>query len=185
MLRICSYYDHQGLIQVQAYVPTLNTLGVSSFSNILQRMNTSDRHGIIFTGWQVGSLTLSLGNYINQSDQVQEIPGDNKLEIERSAPQTSILETQVLWGNRLIVLRNGPAQILGRTDLHYSLSIQLTIPFLLLCCLQLRLRNVLLWFYLAEFPCWSQFPEGGIKGCSLRQTSRVVSEEPRTPSTRT
>lgn len=108
-----------------------------------------------------------------------------------SSRQTSIPEAQVLWENRLIVssqewrlVFTRPVETLGKTDLCYRVSVQLRTPFLLVHQLQLRLRKALLWFYLAGFPCWSQFLEGGISHF-LRHTCQVMSEEPRTPSTRT
>lgn len=97
-----------------------------------------------------------------------------------SSPQTSILESQVLWENRLIVSSQERRPVFGRPVkmlLCHSISIQLKSPFLLVHDLQLRLRNALLWFYLAGFPCWSQILEGGISHC-LRHTCQVMSDEP-------
>lgn len=50
-----------------------------------------------------------------QSDQVQEIPGENKLETKTSAPQTSILVAQVSRGNRLGVSSQEWRSVLARS----------------------------------------------------------------------
>lgn len=87
---------------------------------------------IVLTGRQFGSLTCC----INEADQVQEIPGENKSKRDISSPQTSTLEAEVLWENSLIVSSREwrpvfarPVKTLGRTDLCYSISTQLKSPF--------------------------------------------------------
>lgn len=138
----------------------------------------------IFNGWEIGNLTSSLGSCINQSDQVTEIPRENKLVTERSTPRASPLAAQVLRGNRLVIRSQKwrpalarPAHTLGRTDLPCGISIWLTIPFWLVSHLQTVALVLHDWI-----PMLVTVPSRRNQSRSLGQTCRVLPEEPRIPS---